>query len=1300
MARSRVRGKWLEAAGLLSLGVVIGFLLGAFPATGDVLDFETFAEGHVFDSDADLPGITFQVSAVPAGLPQAIVVFDSACTLSGGADPCTGGDFDLRTPGSGSGNTVPQGNVVIIPKDVIDSNHDGLVDSPDDSQRGGKVTLFFNPRVKLYSIRLIDIEEPQTLVKVEAAGGPGHHIFYPADFGTLQDNNAITIDLSSTLPAHKLEIFFRGSGAFDQIVFEASCGDGVQDDGEECDDGNTDPGDGCSPVCGAEDCGDGILHTALGEECDDGNNDPGDGCAANCLVEGCVDDLDCDDGLYCNGPESCDLNFFECSAGAAPCEGSTPVCDEVGNVCVECLDDLSCDDSLYCNGDEACVGGACVSGGSPCVEPAPVCDDDRDVCVGCLSDVNCGDGLFCNGIETCGAGESCQPGDPPCESGTPVCEEPDVCRPCQADAECDDGAYCNGAESCDLASGVCLAGSPPCEGLSPVCDDALQVCRACMNDGECSDGQFCNGAEICDTGGACLQGLRPCFNPTPACDEDGNACVPCTSDDDCTDGLYCNGPETCQLDGSCAPGMVPCTGATPICDEDDSMCVGCLSDLDCDDGLFCTGIESCDPQTLMCVFSQSPCVDPTPLCDESGDECVACLSDNDCDDGLFCTGTETCDLGSHTCQSGPGDPCASPTPVCDEAQNRCVVCLADGHCGDGVFCNGAEICNPITLTCDPPTGGPCTGDLLCDEVLNRCVGCLDDSDCDDGLFCNGAEICNTFGGTCGGGTAACTGSSCDESADGCVECLFDADCDDGVACTGVETCDLATHTCIAGSFVDCSALDDTCNVGLCFGPSGICVQAPKPLGTPCSDADQCTQADRCVSGVCTGVRPPEDTDCDGYADTIEEAAGCDPDDFNVIPTLATHYAGSRLQLKPGEAMVSWHSPRGRDVSLRSNAACDTRGRCGFGGFCERGRVADPCTVDADCALDENVCRFVMNFGNVPDMSYVYVRIRSQDLASFFPIYPGCAVKADVPIPSFLRKTALRLVIQGTTAGRPRKDRDVIRLLHTRSIGDACGSDLECDDGLFCNGAESCNGVTGTCDPGAPPDCANATFLCGVGTCDDALGCVAGDPLPEGSPCDDQNFCTSNDICVAGNCVGSLLGDTDGDGFCDQHETILGCDPLDASVTPPQAAAYAGSRSASSGEVLVTFAAPGEQDIRVPFNPSCAQDGICGPGGACTAGKVSDLCTQDSECDQPPSTCRMILNYAAAPDLNLEFARLTGPQTDVTSLLGSLVPGCARKIDLSIPMFPERKKTNFVLRITGTTDGKVRKDRDRIRFLRD
>jgi cysteine-rich repeat protein len=72
------------------------------------------------------------------------------------------------------------------------------------------------------------------------------------------------------------------------------CGNGKLEAGEECDDGNTVSGDGCSCVCMIEPppppppppppvCGNGKLEA--GEQCDDGNTVSGDGCSCTCTIE-------------------------------------------------------------------------------------------------------------------------------------------------------------------------------------------------------------------------------------------------------------------------------------------------------------------------------------------------------------------------------------------------------------------------------------------------------------------------------------------------------------------------------------------------------------------------------------------------------------------------------------------------------------------------------------------------------------------------------------------------------------------------------------------------------------------------------------------------------------------------------------------------------------------------------------------------------------------------------------------------------------------------------------------------------
>lgn len=61
-----------------------------------------------------------------------------------------------------------------------------------------------------------------------------------------------------------------------------TCGDGVVNHGEQCDDANQAVGDGCRPNCTIEACGDGIVDPQ--EQCDDGNLVDRDGCDPSCAT--------------------------------------------------------------------------------------------------------------------------------------------------------------------------------------------------------------------------------------------------------------------------------------------------------------------------------------------------------------------------------------------------------------------------------------------------------------------------------------------------------------------------------------------------------------------------------------------------------------------------------------------------------------------------------------------------------------------------------------------------------------------------------------------------------------------------------------------------------------------------------------------------------------------------------------------------------------------------------------------------------------------------------------------------------
>jgi hypothetical protein len=156
---------------------------------------------------------------------------------------------------------------------------------------------------------------------------------------------------------------------------------------------------------GEESCAEGSCVSA-GDPCDGADDD--DDCSEQCdeAAQSC-DGLDpdgaaCDDGMFCNGTDACQAG--DCSAHAGnPCPGPNgngncaESCDENADTCTAPDPDGSlCDDGLYCNGVDSCVGGTCeLHGPQPCDGPG---DPDFDCWETCREDYD-----DCNGMDRNGS---------------------------------------------------------------------------------------------------------------------------------------------------------------------------------------------------------------------------------------------------------------------------------------------------------------------------------------------------------------------------------------------------------------------------------------------------------------------------------------------------------------------------------------------------------------------------------------------------------------------------------------------------------------------------------------------------------------------------------------------------------------------------------------------------------------------------------------------------------------------------------------------------------------------------------
>jgi cysteine-rich repeat protein len=215
------------------------------------------------------------------------------------------------------------------------------------------------------------------------------------------------------------------------------CGNRKLDPGEDCDDGNRSPGDGCDQSChyGPErfaKCGNGLIDG--GEQCDDGNRTSGDGCTSQCCIE---------ENWNTRCPGGRPVNGRVCCAAHPPCSCGNGMV-EAGEACDD--GNLSDDDGCgkYCQLEPR---GTCPNG---VVDEYEQCDDGNSTPLdGC--DVRCRKEI-CEYFIVCGNGKV-DPGEQ-CDDGINDGRYGGCTPQCTYGPLCGDGIVQPDYEECDSAGDI------------------------------------------------------------------------------------------------------------------------------------------------------------------------------------------------------------------------------------------------------------------------------------------------------------------------------------------------------------------------------------------------------------------------------------------------------------------------------------------------------------------------------------------------------------------------------------------------------------------------------------------------------------------------------------------------------------------------------------------------------------------------------------------------------------------------------------------------------------------------------
>ena len=782
-------------------------------------------------------------------------------------------------------------------------------------------------------------------------------------------------------------------------------------------------------------------------------------------------------------------------------------------------------------------------------------------------------------------------------TGTPLC----------ANVVCNAETGCAFSGVCNALTGVCeytaKPNDTPCDDNNAVTTDDMCTAGVCAGTNKCSGvictaSDQCHTAGVCDTStGLCAQPLSP--NGTPCDDLDS-----LTSNDECILGV-CQGSIVCA--STLCPKAQPChqyacqnslcihsalSDGTACNDGDpatmNDMCWGgscigtnlCMQNASqtCTLGGWgqneCTTTRSCDYVTGLAVRAN---VEDGRVCDDGNP-----FTENDvCRNGV-CEGSykciSICTALSQCHEVGRCDPvsgvCSNPLKqdgtLCDDnnvatTEDTCMSGFCSGTLSCVASCRSFDTCH--TPTCDgtgqcvqlkKPEGSACTPlSTSVPTVNNRCI---------QGV-CVGENACTSSNcvapNSCYDATCVETGCQLQKRQDFAL-------CDDNDAGTADDVC--VDGVCCGTPICkeQCKPLSSCHNTGSCDTATGVCSTPTKPDGTLCDDGIDATINDVCLSGVCTGEATCGTVSCPYGSCQVPACNG------TVCTQIFAQNGSFCNDNSPTTVDDKCYSGQciGQDPCF--SIVCTALSQCHQIGTCSNGVCSNPTSNEGITCDDGNA--------NTMDDKCINGRCAGQVTCQSPCPAPSSACYTVGECKPFTGLCEYPKAANGVLCDDGR----------TETVGDkcfegVCSGELQCGN-TICN-AKQCHKAVCTGD-----------------TCTQT-------PLSDNTACDDTNPSTTNDVCVAGSCIGTnrCTGVT-----CLSQKSCFEageCDPLTGTCTTPHSPLYTPCDDGDANTVDDRCVSGVCAGISKCHNVTCWASDECHIRGQCTP--ATGLCTDDSLPDGTP-----------------------------------------------------------------------------------